>query len=150
MQLPVPVRRLAFRAAYWGLRAYWFALRPEIRGVKCSVRDGEKVLLVRHTYGPRYWDLPGGTMRRGERPERTARREMAEELGVVIDDWRALGELRSNAYFKRDIMHCFEGELAGRALAIDVGEIARAEWFDPGALPGDVGPHVASILARGR
>ena len=40
------------------------------------------MLLVRHTYGPRAWDLPGGAIKRGEPPIDAARREMDEELGL--------------------------------------------------------------------
>ena len=56
-----------------------------------------RVLLVRHTYGSRGWDLPGGSMKRGEAPVNAARREMHEELGVTIDDWRSLGLVSLNS-----------------------------------------------------
>jgi 8-oxo-dGTP pyrophosphatase MutT (NUDIX family) len=147
MKLPVPARRVAYRAAYWGLRTYWFIRRPELHGVKCAVIDQGRVLLVRHTYGPRHWDLPGGTMRRGEPPIATARREMGEELGLAIEDWQALGELRVTAFRKRDVLHCFQAELDGRTISIDLGELAVSGWFDPRALPGDLGPFVEPILA---
>jgi 8-oxo-dGTP pyrophosphatase MutT (NUDIX family) len=153
MKLPVRVRRPAYRVAYWGLRAYWFIRRPVLHGVKCAVLDGDRVLLVRHTYGPRHWDLPGGTMRRGEPPINAARREMAEELGITILDWHALGELHVTAYAKRDTLHCFHAELGGRTISIDRGELDTASWFDRQALPDGIGPYVEPILAligRGR
>ncbi len=147
MKLPVPVRRVAYRVAYWGLRTYWFVRRPVLHGVKCAVIDGDRVLLVRHTYGPRHWDLPGGTMRRGEPALNAARREMGEELGLTIEDWRPLGELRVTAFRKRDVLHCFCAELGGRTVAIDLGELAEAGWFSGGELPGYLGPFVEPILA---
>src|SRR5256885_12976469 len=91
MRLPAPVKRLGYRVAYTGLRTYWFVRRPKLSGVKCVLTDGDEVLLVRHTYGPRAWDLPGGAIKRGEAPLHAASREMNEELGVAIADWRALG-----------------------------------------------------------
>jgi 8-oxo-dGTP pyrophosphatase MutT (NUDIX family) len=147
MKLPVPVRRVAYRAAYRGLRTYWFIRRPELHGVKCAVIDHDRVLLVRHTYGPRHWDLPGGTMRRGEPPINAARREMAEELGIAVEDWQAVGELRVTAFRKRDVLHCFQAELSGRTISIDLGELAVSGWFDRRSLPHDLGPFVEPILA---
>lgn len=147
MKPPVPVRRAVYRTAHWGLRAYWFVRRPELHGVKCAVRDGDRVLLVRHTYGPRHWDLPGGTMRRGEPPIDAARREMGEELGLAIEDWQSLGELRVTAFRKHDVLHCFQAELGHRTVSIDLGELAVARWFDPQQLPHDLGPFVEPILA---
>ncbi|MBV9416653.1 MAG: NUDIX domain-containing protein, partial [Solirubrobacterales bacterium] len=54
-----------------------------------------EVLLVRHTYGRRSWDLPGGTVRRRELPVDAARREMQEELGCRIEDWVDFGVLQA-------------------------------------------------------
>src|SRR5437588_13105692 len=85
--LPIPLRRLGYKAAYAGLRAWWLVRHPRVSGVKCVLTQGDLVLLVRHTYGHRGWDLPGGSMKRGESPESAARREIGEELGLGIDDW---------------------------------------------------------------
>ncbi len=103
-----------------------------MRGVKCVLTDGDQVLLVRHTYGPRAWDLPGGAIKRSESPAEAARREMSEELGVSIDDWQPLGELVLTIDRREDRVHCFQAELSDPALDIDLGELAAASWF-PGA-----------------
>jgi 8-oxo-dGTP pyrophosphatase MutT (NUDIX family) len=109
---------------------------------------GEQVLFVRHTYGPRGWDLPGGTVKRGEEPLTTARREMQEELGLDADDWVPLGAVYANDYHRHDVMHCFYAELGDRAVTIDRGEIAAAGWFDRRTLPPQLSRHVREILAR--
>ena len=44
-------------------------------------RDG-RVLLVRHSYGRRGWELPGGGRRSKESLEQAVLREVREELGV--------------------------------------------------------------------
>ena len=81
----------------------WWAVRG--LGVKCVLTDGDRVLLVRHTYGPREWDLPGGGVKRGERPATTARREMHEELGSKIDDLRDAGEVLAALNRSRATVH---------------------------------------------
>ncbi len=144
----MPIRRLGYRFAYAGLRLYWLLRRPEVRGVKCVITDGGRVLLVRHTYGPRGWDLPGGSMKRGEAPVNAARREMHEELGVSIDDWHPLGLVSLNGDHRRDRLHCFQAEVKEPKIEIDRGELADAHWFLPAALPRDVGRFTRPILAR--
>jgi 8-oxo-dGTP pyrophosphatase MutT (NUDIX family) len=43
--------------------------------------DGDRVLLVRKTYGNR-WDIPGGYVDVGESPAAACEREVREELGI--------------------------------------------------------------------
>jgi 8-oxo-dGTP pyrophosphatase MutT (NUDIX family) len=146
--LPVPIRRLGYRLAYAALRVYWFVFRPEVSGVKCVLTHDGEVLLVRHTYGPGGWDLPGGTVKHGEPPELTARREMHEELGVSIDDWRSLGVISLNFEHRRDKLHCFQAELPAPEVEIDRGELSEAGWFARDALPPKLGRFTLPILAR--
>jgi 8-oxo-dGTP diphosphatase len=146
VRVPVPLCRAAYRGAYATLRAYWFLRRPDIQGVKCLLTDGDQVLLVRHTYGHRGWDLPGGAVRRGEPPERAASREMHEELGVEIDDWRAIGAIHGHIDHRNDTMHCFHAELGPRALTLDRCELQAAQWFSRTELPRALGRFVSQIL----
>lgn len=148
MQIPLPLRRAAIRCAYVGMRTYWFVFRPQVSGVKCVVTHDGEVLLVRHTYGARDWDLPGGTMRRRELPLTAARREMHEELGREIEDWVALGELAVTTNHHRDNLYLFEGRLDDRRIDIDLMELSEARWFAPDGLPADLGRYVRPILSR--
>jgi 8-oxo-dGTP pyrophosphatase MutT (NUDIX family) len=150
MQLPVPLRRIAYRVAYALLRAYWFLARPVGDGVKCVLSDGERILLVRHTYGGRGWQFPGGAVKRSEPPETAARREIREELGVDIERWTALGTIAGRAHHRRDSVHCFQAEVREPALTVDRGEIAAVSWFERGALPDDLGDYVEVILELAR
>jgi 8-oxo-dGTP pyrophosphatase MutT (NUDIX family) len=147
-RIPVPIRRIGYRLAYAGLRLYWFLRRPEVGGVKCVITDAGRVLLVRHTYGPRAWDLPGGSIKRGEAPLNAARREMHEELGVAIDDWNSLGLVSLNVDHRRDKLHCFQAEVHAPKIEIDLGELAEADWFLPTALPRNIGRYTRPILAQ--
>jgi 8-oxo-dGTP diphosphatase len=74
VQLPVIVRRVIYRSGYRVLQLFWLVTRPTKSGVKCVLVERDRVLLVRHTYGRRSWDLPGGALKRGEPPLSGARR----------------------------------------------------------------------------
>jgi 8-oxo-dGTP pyrophosphatase MutT (NUDIX family) len=148
MRLSVQARRIAMRVAYAGLRAYWFLVRPQVAGVKCILTDGDRVLLVRHTYGDRAWDLPGGTVRRREAPRDTARREMKEELGRRFEDWTDLGELYVNTNHHHDNLRLFHTRVADRELDPNLGELAELGWFGRDALPADLARYVLPILSR--
>ena len=146
-ELPVPVRRMAYRGAYTGLRLYWRLRHPNTSGVKCVLTDGDLILLVRHSYGPRGWDLPGGSRQHGEAPAAAARREMNEELGVAIHDLSSLGELIVEAEHRLDHVHYFRAELRAPRIRIDEGELVRAQWFPRRELPADLGRYARAIIA---
>jgi 8-oxo-dGTP pyrophosphatase MutT (NUDIX family) len=126
---------LGYRLAYRVLQVIWFITRPSQNGVKCLLCHGDEILLVRHTYGVRDWDLPGGMVKRGEHPEQTARREMHEELGVQPPQWADLGSVSTTLEHRQDTIHLFGAELVTPSVTIDRGELAAAQWFSPGELP---------------
>jgi 8-oxo-dGTP pyrophosphatase MutT (NUDIX family) len=148
MMLAVELRRTGYRVAYVLLAIYWWIGRPELHGVKCVLTDGDRILLVRHTYGPRAWDLPGGRIKRGEPPLSTARREMQEELGLTIDDWTSLGEVVTDVYRRRDTLHCFQAEVPGPRITPDPVEIATTRWFARRGLPHNLSRFVPQVLDR--
>jgi len=129
------------------LRVYWFVARPAVSGVKAVLTDGPTVLLVRHTYGPESWDLPGGVIKRRELPASAVRREIAEELGVTIEDFLLLGEVKGRMHHRRDTLHCFRAELDDPPLTLDLGELCAARWFRHDELPAELGGYVRPILA---
>jgi 8-oxo-dGTP pyrophosphatase MutT (NUDIX family) len=131
----IPLRRAGYRIAFRVLQVRWRLLHPRLEGVKCLITDGERVLLVRHTYGPRAWDLPGGMSRRGETPDATARREMAEELGLPPLPWTPLGQLRGRMFGRHDAIHVLGAEVRDPPLHLDPGELAAAAWFPRDRLP---------------
>src|SRR5437763_8618256 len=148
MPIPIALRRQAYRVAHRLLRAWWFVRRPPLHGVKCVLTDGERVLLVRHTYGRREWDLPGGNVRRSEVAQEAASREMEEELGIRVEHWHALGDMLRISYGCRDTLHCFHAELDDPPLVLNRAELRDARWFPERQLPAKVGRHVRAILAR--
>ena len=149
MELPVGVRRVGYRCAYRVLQVIWLVWRPRKQGVKCLLTEGDRILLVRHTYGRRSWDIPGGAMRRGEQPLATAQREMNEELGLSPQlEWVQIGQIQGTMDHRRDTIHCFRAELPSPTLTLDLGELAAARWFERDALPADLSPYVLPIVTN--
>jgi 8-oxo-dGTP pyrophosphatase MutT (NUDIX family) len=138
-RLPVPLVRVGYRVAYRLAQVWWYVLRPDMHGVKGILLDGDRVLLVRHTYGDRgRWDVPGGHARSGEPAAEAVRREMREELGVDIA-WEPVGSLGATTDHKLERVHCFVAHRPAEDLVIARGEIADAEWFGLQELPARVG-----------
>lgn len=147
MSPTVIVRRLVYRVGYRVMTVLWLITRPEKHGVKCVLVRDDRVLLVRHTYGRRSWDLPGGALKRGEPPLSGARREMSEELGIEAAQWRELGIVRTTMDHRRDTVHCFEARVASSEVTLDLGELAVARWFARDGLPDELAPYVAPVMA---
>ncbi|KLE34723.1 NUDIX domain-containing protein [Aurantiacibacter luteus] len=84
--IPAPIHRALMPLAH-ALRKAWLRLaKPDIHGVALMGFDAEdRLLLVRHSYGPDRWSMPAGGMARGEDPEHAIRREMREELGLTLE-----------------------------------------------------------------
>jgi len=135
------VQRLAYRVAYRLLQVWWWVARPHSQGVKCVLRDGEHVVLVRHTYGDRQaWELPGGGLHRGEDPRVGASRETREELGLDVTDWQALGTAVHRHGGHTVTMHLFTAVVDAGAVRIDGVEIAEARVVPARAPPGRLSP----------
>ena len=89
--IPRPLHRAALRLAH-AIRHRWrrFTKLP-LAGVSVFVTDMEgRLLLVRHSYGPGGWALPGGGMGRNEEPLAAAAREVGEEVGCSLEAVRVV------------------------------------------------------------
>jgi ADP-ribose pyrophosphatase YjhB (NUDIX family) len=149
--IPVWLGRLGYRAAYVGLRVVSLVVRPHTRGVKCMVVAGGDVLLVRHSYGRRQWDMPGGFVRRKEAFEAAARRELGEELGIAEEGRLTdLGEVRRDHLGRHETIRLYRIDLAARAGAIQGFELQEIGWFAPGELPEPRAELVDDVLAIDR
>ncbi|HET9847379.1 MAG TPA: NUDIX domain-containing protein [Candidatus Dormibacteraeota bacterium] len=77
------VRRLII-SRFGGLYNDLFGRRLHLGAGAVIFDQAGRVLLVRHSYGKRNWDLPGGGRHAGESMEQALRRELHEEIGVEI------------------------------------------------------------------
>jgi 8-oxo-dGTP pyrophosphatase MutT (NUDIX family) len=99
------------------------------------VDEGGRVLLVKHTYGRRNWELPGGQTEPGESAEETALREVREETGLRVRAGRLAG-----VYYEPDTdMHHFVFVCRplddSATLRPDRVEISECRYWGQDALP---------------
>ncbi|MBW3615530.1 MAG: NUDIX domain-containing protein [Actinobacteria bacterium] len=129
--------RLADRAR----RIVWRIFGPRTIGVRGLVVDQQgRVLLVRHSYGPPAWHLPGGGVKRRESLVTALQRELAQECGITITGpLRLLGTYSNLRGGKSDHISVFLVE-AWHQEEVDDAEIAGIGFFDPAGLPADASP----------
>lgn len=146
--IPPPLHRLLYRVADKVRRRWWQVRRPQRNSVVVIAFDGAgRVLLVRHSYGPPVWALPGGGIGRGEPAAAAAEREFREELGCPLADVVALTELVEEESGSTDLLHVFVARAAGTPRP-DMREIVAAEFFDPAQLPRPADRRIAHRIAE--
>lgn len=128
------------------LRLYWRVLRPDLLGVRCLIESEGRVLLIRNPYGSMKWELPGGGVRRGERPEAAARREVMEEVGVSLSELQALGQYTGTEYYDKDTVVCFYARAESPVLKPRRAEVYEEGWFEWGRLPEPLSREVCTII----
>lgn len=140
----------------WQLVRTWLHLyfvgvrRRMVLGARVVVFDGDKVLLIRHTYAPG-WHFPGGGVEPGEVAEQSARREVLEEAGVeTVGPLRLFGlYLNAHAATNRDhvaLFVCRDFRVV-REFKPNA-EIAEIGWFPAEALPAEAEPGAARRIAE--
>ena len=140
--------RQIYRVGFWVLWAAAYLTRPHNHGVKGVLANGGEVLLVRHTYGFKEWELPGGGQRRRESARDALQRELREELGVTVSSASELGTFNGPRQYRNTLVTYFLAELPDRALTPDPVEIAEVAWCDPASPPRPLGWFAAEALAR--
>lgn len=143
--------RVVYRLGYPVLRAYRLVVGPEVHGVRCVVTHGDRLLLVRHTYGDRSrWELPGGLLKPGEAADTAAARELEEEIGLHGEGWRDLGTRRSHTDRTLEIVRYLRTEVRSDAVRLNRAELSEAGWFEGDRLPPRAADYIAPLLARSK
>jgi ADP-ribose pyrophosphatase YjhB (NUDIX family) len=127
--------------------------RTPIAGVSVVITNlGGDVLLLKHSYGPDVWSLPGGGLGRGEDPEAAARREVREELGIELARIELIGTLDEVLSGSPHTVYLFAAT-CDRHPQPDRREVVEARFFPSHSLPEPLGnttrARIAAWRARG-
>lgn len=138
---------------------FWLNSKPAVGVLLVRVAGGRRqVLLTRRGIQPYEgeWDLPGGFLGNGERPEDGARREAEEELGVTVSNPRFF--TIEIAEYNRDDMAeqirfvlsmFFVCDIAAEATFVPADDVVEAAWFPLDMLPADLAfPCNRKVLTR--
>jgi ADP-ribose pyrophosphatase len=96
--------------------------------------DGERLAMVRqwrHATGQVLLEIPAGTLEPNEPPAETARRELAEEVGLAAERWTEGPRFYTAPGFCDELMHLYlatdlREDASGRA---DADELLEPAWM---------------------
>lgn len=152
--LPAPLHRALLPLAY-RLRHIWRRWRgtPLVGCAVVITNLSGDVLLLRHSYGPKVWSLPGGGVEPGEDPEAALRREMQEELGITLGHVQSLGAIEEVIARSPHTGHVFAA-MCDTLPVPDGREVLEARFFPSHSLPEPLGRVTRSRIdlwrSRGR
>lgn len=145
--LPASLHRALLPIAH-RVRHRWRRWRKSpIAGVSVIIVNlAGDVLLLKHSYGPAVWSLPGGGLRKGEDPLLAARREVREELGVELARIEAIGTLDEMLSGSPHTAHIFAA-VCDRQPRPDRREVTEARFFPSHSLPEPLGKTTRARIA---
>ncbi|NKN32594.1 NUDIX hydrolase [Marichromatium bheemlicum] len=98
-----------------------------------ALDDQDRVCLLRqfrHAAGGWLWELPAGRIDPDETPQRTAARELAEEAGLVAEDWTDLGPMHATPGVFTEVIHLWLARgLSTQPVAHEPGELIEVHWL---------------------
>ena len=98
------------------------------------LRDGRLVLIrnLRHTVGEELWELPAGTLEKGEDPARCAERELTEETGYHATEIIPFGWFYTSPGILTEKIFAFIGAgLSAGPQALEDNESIQVEIVTP-------------------
>jgi ADP-ribose pyrophosphatase YjhB (NUDIX family) len=145
--LPAPFHRALLPLAH-RVRHIWRRWRKApIAGVSVVITNlGGDVLLLKHSYGPDVWSLPGGGLNSGEDPIEAARREVREELGIELARIEPIGTLEEELSGSPHTAHLFAAT-CDRQPRPDGREVVVARFFPSHSLPEPLGRTTRARIA---
>lgn len=145
--LPAALHRALLPLAHV-VRHRWRRWRKvPIAGVSVIITNiGGDVLLLKHSYGPDVWGLPGGGLNRGEDPMEAARREVREELGIELARIEAFATLEEVLSGSPHTAHLFAATCDQHPQP-DGREVVLARFFPSHSLPEPLGKTTRARIA---
>lgn len=125
--------------------------RPSFSVAAVVLRDTDGLVLHVRKFGTAAFMLPGGKLEPGETSDRTAVREIAEEVGLHLDPdaLTFVGAFVTDTanepgYALRSDVYTYGPAVEG---AVAASEIAELRWVDPRTPTPDLAPLTVALLA---
>lgn len=141
--------RLLGRYAWRIKNSLLSVLKNKTIGARALVIQDQEILLVKHSYLAN-WYLPGGGVDASEHPICAIKREVAEEVGIILEKDPILFGIYLNRREKRDdfvviyVVKDWKHMLNHK----QDGEISDSRFFDLNDLPTDISPATARRIAE--
>jgi ADP-ribose pyrophosphatase YjhB (NUDIX family) len=144
--LPASLHRAFLRIAH-RVRHWWRRVRKtHLHGCVIVVEDfNQSVLLLRHSYGPKNWSLPGGGVKDGEDPHIAALRELGEELRLSPERLTPSGTLHDEISGSPHTAHIFH-VMTQQQPKPDRREVLEARFYPLHSLPAALSPRARHAL----
>ena len=99
-----------------------------------AINSNKQVCLLkqyRHAVGQWLWELPAGKIDNKEPPEQTIKRELAEEAGIVAEQWHKLGEMVSSPGILDEILYLYMAKnLSETETEHELHEYIEIHWIN--------------------
>lgn len=95
----------------------------------------EKLLLIRQSYGTQVWTYPGGFLHKGEVPEIGLRREVYEEVGLILARVKLIEKTTDSRKNHNITVHRFYAEAKTDKTVPDKVEVLETRWVSFEELP---------------
>lgn len=87
-----------------------------------------KMLLIRQSYGTQVWTYPGGFLHGGEVPEIGLRREVFEEVGLILTRVKLIEKTTDSRKNHNITVHRFYAEAKTELTVPDKVEVLETKW----------------------
>ncbi len=145
--VPAPIHRALMPLAHFARHNWRRWRKTPIAGVSVIITNlGGDVLLLKHSYGPQVWSVPGGGLGRGEDPQAAARREVFEELGMELTRIDLVGTLDEVLSGSPHTAYIYAA-VCDRQPRPDGREVTEARFFPSHSLPEPLGETTRARIA---